>query len=189
MATRSPARIDIGAIEYAPPPAAMFGDYNADGVANAADYVKWRKTMGSSVAAFTGADGDGDGMVDPDDLNVWRTHFGQTVPAAAAGSGSNSFAEWATPASALATSTPATNEKSAVDVTQSSSLAAAQSRDEALIAWLSQGGQLFTTDREAGNAIRDHRDGHDSFFQSLELVFIGLDVCSLRHASRLTPLQ
>jgi hypothetical protein len=40
------------------------GDHNLDGVVDAADYVLWRKGLGTT---FT-----------QDDYNTWRTHFGQT---------------------------------------------------------------------------------------------------------------
>ena len=49
--------------------AGLPGDFNADGEVDAADYVVWRKGLGTT---YTQADYD-----------VWRTHFGQT-----AGSGS-----------------------------------------------------------------------------------------------------
>ena len=53
------ARIDIGA--YESQPHGIPGDYNLNGVVNAADYVMWRKFLSTSVAPpFTGADGDGD---------------------------------------------------------------------------------------------------------------------------------
>ena len=39
----------------------ILGDYNLNGTVDAADYVVWRKTLGTSVAPpFSGADGDGD---------------------------------------------------------------------------------------------------------------------------------
>jgi hypothetical protein len=41
------------------------GDYNGDGVVDAADYVVWRKGLGT---VFT-----------QDDYNIWRAHFGQTL--------------------------------------------------------------------------------------------------------------
>ncbi len=47
------------------------GDYNADGTVNAADYVVWRKTIGTTAA-----------------YNVWRANFGQTVHISGLGSGS-----------------------------------------------------------------------------------------------------
>jgi hypothetical protein len=42
---------------------AIAGDYNLNGVVDAADYVAWRKGLGT---AFTQANHD-----------VWRAHFGQ----------------------------------------------------------------------------------------------------------------
>ena len=83
-------RIDIGALELQPTPAIFFGDYNQNGDVDAADYILWRKTLGSSVANYSGADGDGDGVVDQDDYGVWRAHFGQTLPPPGAGSGASS---------------------------------------------------------------------------------------------------
>jgi hypothetical protein len=76
-------RIDIGAVERQPIPAAIFGDYNQDGTVNAADYTVWRNTLGQSgLTPYSGADGDGDGTVDADDYGVWKSHFGMTLPGA-----------------------------------------------------------------------------------------------------------
>ena len=58
---------------------ALPGDYNLNGVVDAADYTVWRDTLGSNVAPFSGADGDGGGIVDQADYDVWRDHFGQTL--------------------------------------------------------------------------------------------------------------
>lgn len=52
------------------------GDYNGDGVVDAADYTVWRDAMGDSVAAWTGADGDGDGTITELDYDLWRKTFG-----------------------------------------------------------------------------------------------------------------
>jgi hypothetical protein len=66
----------------------LAGDYNRDGSVNTADYVVWRKTLGTTgVPAFSGADGDGDGTIDPGDLAVWKANYGDTL-ALGAGSGS-----------------------------------------------------------------------------------------------------
>jgi hypothetical protein len=46
------------------------GDYNSDGVVDAADYVVWRKGLGTS---FT-----------QNEYEIWRTHFGQTTGSGAA---------------------------------------------------------------------------------------------------------
>lgn len=60
------------------------GDYNGNHVVDAADYVLWRKTLGTEVPMFSGADGSGNGAIDPVDYSVWRQNFGDTGAAAAA---------------------------------------------------------------------------------------------------------
>lgn len=56
----------------------LAGDYNVNGVVDAADYVVWRNTLGRSGIGLP-ADGDGDGDVDNNDWSVWRTHFGEVA--------------------------------------------------------------------------------------------------------------
>jgi hypothetical protein len=55
------------------------GDYNRDGAVDAADYIVWRKTIGQSVSAFAGADGDGDRRITQADFLLWRANFGISV--------------------------------------------------------------------------------------------------------------
>ena len=50
------------------------GDYNGDGVVDAADYTVWRDHSGSEVE--TEIDGDKSGVVDAGDYDVWRANFG-----------------------------------------------------------------------------------------------------------------
>ena len=57
---------------------ALAGDYNFNGVVDAADYVVWRKTLGQTGSGLP-ADGNGDGLVDNWDHAVWTAHFGQTA--------------------------------------------------------------------------------------------------------------
>jgi hypothetical protein len=55
--------------------AALAGDYNFDGMVDAADYIIWRSTLdqtGTSLAA----DGNGNGVIDNGDYEVWRANFG-----------------------------------------------------------------------------------------------------------------
>ena len=65
--------------------AALTGDYNGDGIVDAADYTVWRDTFGATVTANSGADGDGDGMIDDGDYQAWIDHFGETSPGSGAG--------------------------------------------------------------------------------------------------------
>ena len=63
--------------------AGISGDYNRNGVVDAADYVVWRKTLGQSgtglAADGTGPLGTPDGLVNQLDYQFWRSHFGQTA--------------------------------------------------------------------------------------------------------------
>ena len=56
------------------------GDYDRDGVVDAADYALWRKTMNTS--GNLAADGNGNGRIDSGDYSVWRTNYGKTGGAA-----------------------------------------------------------------------------------------------------------
>ncbi|MEN1678284.1 MAG: PQQ-dependent sugar dehydrogenase [Planctomycetota bacterium] len=63
------------------------GDFNRDGIVDAADYTVWRDSLGGSGAA----DGSGsvagvpDGVVDEGDYLLWAQHFGNQNPFALAG--------------------------------------------------------------------------------------------------------
>jgi hypothetical protein len=58
------------------------GDYNGNGMVDAADYAVWRNLLGQSGPGLA-ADGDGNGIVDTADYNFWRSRFGNLVPGAA----------------------------------------------------------------------------------------------------------
>jgi fibronectin-binding autotransporter adhesin len=58
----------------------LAGDYNQDGIVDAADYVVWRKNQGTTNALPNDPTG---GTIGTAQYNTWRTDFGQT-----AGSGS-----------------------------------------------------------------------------------------------------
>jgi hypothetical protein len=60
-------------------PQQLPGDYNFDGIVDAADYLVWRSRLGSTVTPYTSADGDGSGVVDAADFGVWTGHFGETT--------------------------------------------------------------------------------------------------------------
>jgi PEP-CTERM motif len=65
-----------------PPPATSSGDYNDNGVVDAADYVVWRKNNNTAVTLPN----DSTPGTTPADYDVWRAHYGQT---AGPGSGAN----------------------------------------------------------------------------------------------------
>jgi hypothetical protein len=72
-------RIDIGALELQLP-----GDYNGDRVVNSADYTAWRNAVGTQVAPFAAADGNGSTWIDMGDYHVWKQNYGQVLPMGAA---------------------------------------------------------------------------------------------------------
>ncbi len=55
----------------------LVGDYNADGVVDAADYTVWRDNRGSTTSLA--ADGDNNGVVDDNDYALWQSRFGATT--------------------------------------------------------------------------------------------------------------
>jgi hypothetical protein len=59
------------------------GDYNIDGIVNAADYVLWRESFGST--SDLRADGNRNNVVDQADYDVWRANFGETAQSADVG--------------------------------------------------------------------------------------------------------
>ena len=72
-------------LEYISDSIPIMGDFNNDGVVDAADYTVWRNTLGSTTELA--ADANGNGMVDAEDYDLWKSHFGQPwgggAPAAA----------------------------------------------------------------------------------------------------------
>lgn len=67
---------DISAAIIAAP--VLLGDYNANGIVDAADYTVWRNSL-SVTGAGLAADGNGDGMVTQLDYDIWKANFGTTA--------------------------------------------------------------------------------------------------------------
>ncbi|MEX0613423.1 MAG: hypothetical protein WD229_15000, partial [Pirellulales bacterium] len=70
----------------------MRGDFNVDGMIDAADYVAWRKGLGAGGTRYTQGDGDLDGDVDATDLAIWQSGFGFARQPLMAGSGGAALA-------------------------------------------------------------------------------------------------
>lgn len=62
--------------------APMPGDFNRDGVVDAADKTLFRDTQGDEVPVGAGADADHDGRIGDADGEIWRANYGRRAPAA-----------------------------------------------------------------------------------------------------------
>jgi hypothetical protein len=69
----------------------LLGDYNANGIVDAADYTVWRNSLGTTGIGLA-ADGDGDSMITQLDYDIWKANFGTT-----AGGGASSIQNSAVP--------------------------------------------------------------------------------------------
>ncbi|MEM9914361.1 MAG: family 10 glycosylhydrolase [Planctomycetota bacterium] len=61
---------------------ALAGDYNGNGVVDAADYTVWADNFGSTLNLA--ADGNGDGVIDAADYTIWADNFGVSAGASGA---------------------------------------------------------------------------------------------------------
>lgn len=79
---------DLGWTVIAPP--ASSGDYNQDGIVNAADYTVWRNSLGQG--ANLAADGNTSMWIDGGDFAVWKANYGEGVGSGATVSSSELIA-------------------------------------------------------------------------------------------------
>jgi hypothetical protein len=61
-------------------PIILFGDYNDDGIVDAADYTVWRNHLGANVALPNEDPDQTQGSVTIEDFAVWKSHYGETTP-------------------------------------------------------------------------------------------------------------
>ncbi|MBB6429180.1 dockerin type I repeat-containing protein [Algisphaera agarilytica] len=57
----------------------LLGDYNGNGIVDAADYTVWQDSFGSTTDLA--ADGNGNGVIDAADFTIWQDNFGNTQAA------------------------------------------------------------------------------------------------------------
>ena len=75
--------------------AGVLGDYNENGMVDAADYTRWRDNLGANITLPN--EGVSPGVVDQEDYDFWKLHFGEGTP----GAGSASLAAVPEPATLL----------------------------------------------------------------------------------------
>jgi hypothetical protein len=61
-----------------PPVGGLLGDFNNDGVVDAADYGTWQDNLGLDSSVL-GGNGSGAATVVQADYELWRTHFGESI--------------------------------------------------------------------------------------------------------------
>jgi hypothetical protein len=74
----------IAGIDYTPSLKTLAGDYDGDNTVGPLDYAKWRADFGKFVAAGNGADGNANGVVDAADYVRWRMATSAAAHASAA---------------------------------------------------------------------------------------------------------
>jgi PEP-CTERM motif len=70
------------------------GDYNQNGIVDAADYTVWRDTLSAGATSLT--NDPTPGVVDESDYMYWRSHFGDTLGSGAGAGGAAAVPEPAT---------------------------------------------------------------------------------------------
>lgn len=165
-------------------PETLLGDYNLDGRVDAADYTKWRDLLGTVVAPYSSADGDGSGVVDAGDHAVWVANFGQSLPAAGGGAASRaqsleltiedeSLVESEAPLVALPSAwfAPAVSARETADADLvDDPIGLSVRHDQALIAWLTSIGATQGDDTDWDREPTTPVDGLTSDGDAAELL-------------------
>jgi hypothetical protein len=91
LSDQSIANTGVVLYEAAPAVTGVLGDYNKNGVVDAADYTVWRNNVGQPASALMNRNPLLSGVIGPDDYAYWKSRFGAT-----SGSGSGSLVGGAT---------------------------------------------------------------------------------------------
>jgi hypothetical protein len=63
----------------------VLGDYNGNGVVDAADYTLWRDKLGAPAGSLANRDPSNSGVINAADYTYWKSRFGATSGAGAGG--------------------------------------------------------------------------------------------------------
>jgi hypothetical protein len=188
-------RIDMGAVEYQPNP--LPGDYNFDGVVDAADYTVWRDTLGSTSDLRADASGPTvgtpNGIIDQADYDFWKARYGNTL----AGNDASSVATNTDDSASVGSSDSALLEAVIASAPNGDSLlaerrdpmavspsSAVSSHDDSLLAWLASPAARSPHDDYWAefNASHDSPScgARDSTFATIDDAFAGINADGLR---------
>ena len=83
-------KLEMEYMELSLPQQGLIGDYNNNGIVDAADYTVWRDHLGGdgSLLGTNRDPANGSGVIGPADYASWKAHFGEHSP------GSGSLAVW-----------------------------------------------------------------------------------------------
>jgi hypothetical protein len=82
-----------GIVRYAAFSTVLIGDYNGNGIVDAADYTLWRDKLGAAAGSLSNRDPSNTGAISVADYNSWKANFGAHSP----GSGAGAFGTSAVP--------------------------------------------------------------------------------------------
>jgi hypothetical protein len=88
-----PLTLAHGSIAVLPSGGFLTGDYNRNGIVDAADYGVWRNSMGQTGAGMA-ADGNGNNVVDAADYALWKSNFGRSAFASGSITGTPEPSTW-----------------------------------------------------------------------------------------------
>lgn len=77
----------IGAVAYDTISASVLGDYNSNGIVDAADYTLWRDRLGGPAGSLANRNPGNSGVINQSDYTYWKSRFGATSGAGATGAG------------------------------------------------------------------------------------------------------
>lgn len=75
----------LGAVLYDTVSANVLGDYNSNGVVDAADYTTWRNNLGAPAGSLPNRNPANSGVINAADYTYWKSRFGATSGAGSGG--------------------------------------------------------------------------------------------------------